>query len=261
VTSLESLGVFHFGHRDQSCPLGSLECQLKTIEASLERALIVLPEAFNVPDGYYGGTGPTPSIKKMLLALSEQHKVAFVAGLIEEEPATGYSKGFNSCYLIDAECANGSVLLCQKRKDCWDRICFANPEGCLNPVNHRGVGIAALICNDFINCEDATRKALIDDWRWAGCKTKILCAPSCSTSMGVLITADTKWESQLCVAAANGNEKDLSFIRGKGFLESKLHPDERSGSRRPDGSYDDRCGYPYNEILLSHSRLDPADAG
>jgi hypothetical protein len=246
MVNLQSVGAFHFGDPDQGCPVRSLECELEKVENDIENSLIVLPEGFNVPDGYYGGTGPTPSVRNRLLVLSKNFRVAFVAGLIEEQVADGASKGFNSAYLIDAAYRGEFRLLSQKRKDCWDRICSDNPNAEVRPVVHRGFGIAALICNDFMQCDEGTRNSLIENVEWSSCAARILCAPSCSTHMNCLSAASAKWEQQFCVAVANGHPNDASFVRGKGFEE------KRTGSILPNGSYDDRCGYQYNEILLSH---------
>lgn len=89
----------------------------------------VLPEAFNVPDGYYVGSGPTPSIKNKLVHLSEKYGVAFVAGLVEDKPASGNQKGFNSACLIDASAESAIQLISQKRHHAQPDCAVRDPNG------------------------------------------------------------------------------------------------------------------------------------
>jgi hypothetical protein len=251
VTDLQSVGVFHFGDTDRGCPVRSLEHELEKSEG-IANSLVVLPEAFNIPDGYHVGTGPTPSVRSNLLLLSEKYQAAFVAGLIEEQPARGFVKGFNSAYLIDAAAVDNFKLISQKRIDCRAEICSSNPHAQLVTVCHRGIGIAILICNDFIHCDENTREELFEHVGWSECAVRVLCVPACSTThMRTLIGASEQWKEYVCVAAANGDNRDLSFINGKWVAERRMIADRRSGSVQADGSFDDRWGYPYNEILMS----------
>jgi hypothetical protein len=248
MTKLKAVGSLHFGAPDKSSPFCSLVKELDKMQG-LEDSLLVLPEGFNVPDGYYGGTGPTPSIKNKLLSLSEERKIAFVAGLIEERPNPNSPLGYNSACLIDAACEDKFRLLSQKRTGCFGRIDADNPRFISKPIEHRGFGIAALVCQDFISCDLAARTTLIEHPEWMHCDAKILCVPACSTHKQ-LKTASEPWAQEVCIAASNGGSEDISFVRGNGFETNEISPDCRSGIPQDNGWRDD-WGYQYNQILLS----------
>jgi len=241
MTNLESVGVFHFGDSDQTCPAHSLECELERLRSDVKNSLIVLPEAFNVPDGYCLGTGPTPSIRNKLVHLSGRYGVAFVAGLVEDKPANGNQNGFNSAYLIDASAESPIQLISQKRDNAQPSCAIANPNGTRKIVRHRGFGITALICNDFMeDCYASEISALLGNEDWASCEMRVLCVPAWSTHSGRLswVCQQYRYPDQICIAASNGCPSDISFVRGKGFQEISLpvHPELR---------------YRYNKLLIS----------
>jgi len=237
--NLESVGVFHLGDTDQTCPTRSLECELERRCPDIKKSLIVLPEAFNVADGYYAGTGPTPSIRKKLVHFSERYGVAFVAGLVEDKPASGNQKGFNSAYLIDASAESAIQLISQKRNNAQPDCAVPNPDGTRKIVRHRGFGITALICNDFMeDCYAGEIRALLGNEDWEYCEMRVLCIPSWSTHRERLITVSQQYTQEICVAASNGYPSDMSFVRGKGFQEILLPVDPQRG-------------YQYNRLLSS----------
>lgn len=242
MTNLESVGVFHFGDSDQTCPAQSLECELKRRCSDIKHSLIVLPEAFNVPDGYYDGTGPTPFITNKLVHFSERYGVAFVAGLVEDKPASGSQKGFNAAYLIDASAESPIELISEKRDHAQPNCAIRNPNGTRKIVRHRGFGITALICNDFMeDCYTGEIRALLEDEDWASCEKRVLCVPAWSTHSGRLSWVCQQYAQQICVAASNGCPSDMSFVCGKGFQETLL----------PVDPVDPQRGYRYNVLLLS----------
>lgn len=243
--NLRFVGVFHFGNRDKSCPIRSLETELERWEHGVENSLLVLPEGFNVPGGYYDGPGPAASTRRKLLALSEKYQVAFVTGLIEERPARGYPKGFNSAYLVDASSDEQFTLLSQKRRDYDERICSSNPDGFRRAVVYKGVGVAALICTDFTECEEDDRTTLVEHSGWAGRPIKVLCVPAYSTHRGLLIGRSAAWKGGICIAAANGTFEDNSFV-STGSQVAKLAPGEWNGI--PGDAY---YGCPYDRVLTS----------
>jgi hypothetical protein len=222
------VGAFHFGDPDKSCPARSLESVLE-MESDLQNSLIVLPEGFNVSDGYYGGTGPTPSIRQKLIALSRKHQIAFVAGLIEESVAGVSAKGFNSAYLVDGDVVR---LLSHKRKDYAEKICSSKPGGCREPICYKGLGIASLICTDFINCGEEDRSALINHSGWAGCRMKLLCVPAYSTHKAELPYAAEQWGRKVHIAVANGTDAANSLVRIDGQEVAKSDGNEYFGYQR-----------------------------
>jgi len=239
MTNLESVGVFHFGDSDQTCPTQSLQYELEKRCVDVKNSLIVLPEAFNVPDGYYLGAGPTPSIKNKLVHLSERYGVAFVAGLVEDQPVNGNQKGFNSAYLSDASAEPALQLISQKQDPAQPSCAVRNPKGARKIVRHRGIGIAALICNDFMeDCYASEVSALLGNEGWAFCEMRVLCVPAWSTQSGRLSWVCQQYSEQICIAASNGCPSDISFVRGKGFQETLLPV-------RPE------LRYGYNKLLIS----------
>jgi len=234
MNDLKAVGVFHFGNPDKSGPLGSLKETLATAPDPTD-TLIVLPEGFNVPGGFYPGNDPDPSVRSALLELSEAQGIAFVAGLIDDDPR------YNSAYLIDAACKESIRLLSRKRQQPGQNY-ISDPQYESEPVLHRGFGIASLICFDFTDCDKHKRPALIDHPAWAECGRRILCVPACSTGRCCLKKAAGNWVQSVCIAAANGEMGDRSFIQGSGFEKMDLEP------LRPGFEY---LGHQNNRILLS----------
>ena len=215
MNDLKAVGVFHFGNPDKSGPLGSLKETLATAPDPTD-TLIVLPEGFNVPGGFYPGNDPDPSVRSALLELSEAQGIAFVAGLIDDDPR------YNSAYLIDAACKESIRLLSRKRQQPGQNY-ISDPQYESEPVLHRGFGIASLICHDLKVCDDDTRKNLIDHPAWAECGRRILCVPACSTNSRQLEPWSALWTHAVCIAAANGSMQDNSFVQGLGFETKKVH--------------------------------------
>lgn len=219
--NLRRVGVFHFGKANPPDPIRSLTDELnKENRHNLEDCLIVLPEGFNIPGSYYSGAKPVSNIRKGLIDLSEKYKVVWVAGLIEETLAPGYNKGFNSAYLIDGK-EDINILLCYKQKEGRDEPYSGHKDGCINPTNYRGLGIAVLICNDFMDRPSISPEVLLARPAWSNSKIKIICVPARSSYVGSLTSAARRWkefinrEEHICILAANGHEDD-SFVMGNG---------------------------------------------
>lgn len=105
-------------------------------------SLIVLPEAFNFW-AYHSQSVPeqSPQFLEALVKLAEEHRVIFVAGILEGRR--------NSAYLIDEE---GAQLMCHKIGDdrtCIYDPCTGNPDPC-NPIRFRNASVGALICIDAV---------------------------------------------------------------------------------------------------------------
>ena len=158
-----------------------------------------------------------------LATLSGDYRVAFVAGLIEEQRVAPDRPGYNSAYLIDALCLQRERLIARKKNDRHSTLCTPDESYVSVPFFHRGLHIAALICNDFMECDEERRTRLLDHENWKGSGRKVLCVPSCSSYQNRLIACAKLWISQVCLAAANGHCSDRSFIQGEGF-ETRLLP-------------------------------------
>jgi len=146
---LEKIGFFRFG-RDHSEPRRALECALEKSHGA-ENALVVLPEAFNIAVPYQQREGKQNfdrMIVKELQALSERFKVAFVAGLVINEPC-GPAPPRSAAYLVTNA---GQSLICYKMGS--DDTAGDNYTPCTrradrnNPFAYEGVRIGTLICVD-----------------------------------------------------------------------------------------------------------------
>ena len=143
--TIGKIGFFQFGDSNKSEPVNSLASELDkaaSIYQGVTNSLIVLPEALNVLNDYMTPSDPDPSVARGLKEISLRLGVVFVAGLvIEGRKGQCYSCG---C-LIDGDMCR--ILSC-KTDD--DRTHNYQPYPCVfdQPALHRGVCIAALVCND-----------------------------------------------------------------------------------------------------------------
>jgi hypothetical protein len=154
MSSIGRVGFFHFGSDEKEDPIGALtsaiekwfrEQRSNPIGAipELTDTLLVLPEGFNVLNGYYA---PKPELDAnacfRLKALSTTRGITFVVGLIEK------LKGQNSAYLIDGNTA--PQLLSRKRTIGAGTLDLYAPCQTFEEeaVLHRGIGITALLCDD-----------------------------------------------------------------------------------------------------------------
>ena len=187
--SIERIGYFHFGDRGKVDPTGSLDAALRNSEsegAKLKNSLIVLPETFNVKGGFYGrATDPETCLK--LQKLSQGFGPAFVVGL--RDPTVGDLKGFNSAYLLDG--ANKPQLLAHKHS-CTGDYCRAAEQHEGRTVLHRGIYVAALICDDAY---EADQDVILRRFRDQPCAQHVLCIPAFMTTSSSLVVAQ-KWGSE-----------------------------------------------------------------
>ena len=189
VENFKGIGVFHFGEYEKREPIKSLLSALDRCSSAFTDFLIVLPESFNRPGGYWSEVRPDPSIKCKLIELYQERKVAFVVGLIEDREA---GPRCNVAYLLDGA-PNGKRDFELTWKFCeLESMGTRSPHFCSTPVDHRGFAIAALICNDFIDCpvecinprkEELAhgRKKLLADLSRIPSTRKVVCVPACSS--------------------------------------------------------------------------------
>jgi hypothetical protein len=72
---------------------------------------------------------------------------------------------------------------------------------------------------------------------WSSSEIKVLCVPACSTTSWGVLASNEKWAG-VCLAVANGDYRDASFVKGNRFQEMTLQNDRQYGCQR-------------NQILLS----------
>lgn len=187
---------------------------------ALDDALIVIPEAFNIHGGYLDDPRPRPldsSIYESLLKLSSELKAAFVAGLI----VNGGRKPQYSCaYLIDGEIYE--LLSCKKEDDKTGNYhpCISDRD---QPLLHRGVCLAALICMDASGGPNSERGTqLLNRVRHRQTATTILSIPAHMSSYSSQSVA-AAWAKHVHVVLANsypwmpsvihlrGSDQPLSF--------------------------------------------------
>jgi hypothetical protein len=180
----------------------------------------VLPEAFNVHGGYLNDPYPRSldsSIYESLLKLSSELKAAFVVGLI----ASGGRKPQYSCaYLIDG--AIYKVLSCKKSDDKTGNYhpCIFDRD---QPLLHRGVCLAALICMDASGGPNSERgMQLLNRVRHWRTTATILSVPAHMSSYSSQSVA-AAWAKHVHVVLANsypwvpsvihlrGSDQPLSF--------------------------------------------------
>jgi hypothetical protein len=196
---LARAGFFHFGSGEKGDPVRSLVTELDK-QNYLEDCLLVLPEAFNVPGGYYSECEPSGKIIEQLSQSSSKYGVAFVVGLIDhgEKP----EKRYNSACLID-----GTVqTVITKKQSCGNSNLYQKyPHSCDAPLVHRDLGIAALVCMDATTpvLEPERRQLLVDRIVKLGARRNLLCIPS---HMGTNFTKPVveRW-AELSVVLANAS--------------------------------------------------------
>jgi hypothetical protein len=161
---------------------------------SVENALIVLPEGFNIQKPYYDKQPPNVdrSVLCELARISTACQCAFVAGLIIADES-GVNPPDSSAYLIDG---SYQKLLARKRKKDNAEVSGVYPDHCYaanytacpscepTPVERRGLAVAALICLDaqsdgedhenYVGRCDRVAKTL----RGFGCKHSVMCIPA-----------------------------------------------------------------------------------
>lgn len=207
------IGFFHFGSGDQSDPVGSLRASL--LEASrtarLDESLVVLPEAFNIKNGYLKGRFD-PSISwSSLKAISLEFKVGLVAGLIVRWRR--WSSWRYSCsYLIDGDVCKR--LSCKMSDDRLGHY-TASPNRD-SPCLHRGVFIGSLICMDATgineNYPNERHNALLGRFNSSEATRKVLCVPAHFTEYDTLGVAK-HWSSLVPIVIANSYAHQPSVIR------------------------------------------------
>jgi hypothetical protein len=199
--SLQKVGFFHFGKRDSGAD--QIESLMEALQEASERqhlddSLIVLPEAFNIRNGYCSRNRQLDNsiTTKVLQEKSAQFNATFVVGLIEDV-------GFSSAYLIDDRTCE--PLTRKMSNDAWDdRPNYKCSDNCDRAIVYRGICIAALICMDAAGFESPQHKALLAQMDSFGVDRKVLCVPAHFTNNGTREVA-TSWPSHICVVIGNSS--------------------------------------------------------
>lgn len=179
--TITRLGVLHTDPEDLN-PAESLEAALKKLKETGEdfsSCLIVVPEAFNFRGEYNNLHDPRrkldPKIEDCretdvrLRRLSQEFRVAFVAGLITGE----LGNGFNEAHLIDGPKLE---LLSRKRQIDSSSSYKPDPRYPATVCDWRGISIGVLICKDAEHDRQWYQLSLLELM-----KTKehpVLCIPS-----------------------------------------------------------------------------------
>lgn len=170
-------------------------------EGDISTSLIVLPEAFNVGDGYVGGKCEPPYLSNRQLAASvicERLRkelagplgVCFVVGVLEKAPPTHVPAPAgtpvrNSAYWVDA---TGAHLICHKMGNdnkCLYEPCSSNQDS-HNPIECANASIATLICMDATESDPTIqnrRSALLNTLKKSP-KQPIICVPARTSVIG-----------------------------------------------------------------------------
>jgi hypothetical protein len=229
------VGVFHFGSDDKDDPIESLKVELRKLDCDVSGWLIVLPEGFNVVGGHLKGN-PDQSIKRTLLEISESSRIAFVVGLIEADEK---DRKFNLSYLLDG--FETQQMLSWKHDPKSPKEEVRNPVCCATPIVHRGLAISAPICSDFSECSPDNQAILIASLKALKQNSEFLCVPAYSTLGSLNAAWENDWKhSGINVAVANGDKRDVSYVRGVGIPPCEL------ASYREHSAHSHRD----NEILL-----------
>jgi len=219
--AVRRVGFFHFG-LNWHLPMPSLEDALTKAQRDhdISKSLIVLPEAFNIGQDYWGRPGAPntdPSVVADLQRLCKQFRVVFVAGLIITAPKC--SDVYSAAYLIDA--IGDPKRLCTKQNNDGRgkpaNVGFApyytpHLDDESNPTCHRGLSIAALICMDAYT--DYSRYPANRDRhgslevKIAKCPHRIVCVPAHIGEANRRFAG--RWpDSYVVVANSDGGERGL----------------------------------------------------
>lgn len=206
MDDLQAVGYFHFGDKDKSDPIRSLKDELRGKD--LSNALIVLPEAFNVPLGSVEGSAPDLSVGPKLRQICVEQEAAFVVGMIEEP--TQEQLGCNSAYLVDSEFCHLLARKSQTARNGLYRRCLHNV-----PLPYRGLLVAALVCNDssFDRGAEQQIEKFMRGLAVPTGHTTTLCIPSCMGSMNSSTSIVSSWAEFDVVVLANGGNANPSVLR------------------------------------------------
>jgi hypothetical protein len=94
------IGCIHFDKANSADPISTVNAALANAGEDFSDALIVLPEALDLGDGYYDVNPVFVLDFDELKSFSRTFRVTFVAGLKEK---ARFRKPFNSSFLIDPE--------------------------------------------------------------------------------------------------------------------------------------------------------------
>jgi predicted amidohydrolase len=209
---LKNIGFFHLGD-DASDPVEALaDCLTEAAkEADLGEALIVIPEAFNLRGGYFGKDRVVDStVAGSLQRLSAELGVAFVAGLIEESDAQ--EKGYSCAYLL---AGNERLLLCRKAEDDGSQNYRLCRDEWNRPVQHRDIGIGALICMDAADFNSPLKnrhETFLARLKGLEAHEAVLCIPARMQTYGSAEVAQA-WPDWLHVIVGNAGPSRPSVIR------------------------------------------------
>lgn len=206
---LQKVGFFHWGTDDSCNSAELLYSALRDAaqECDLGDSLIVVPEAFNIQNYYQKTSRCDGCTRGALVEMSRKFGVSLVVGLVDEE---GGTRGFSCAYLVDDGICR--ALARKQEDDGWRNYRPCDPGWC-DPIVHRGLGVAALICMDAAE-EDPTKKlrqGLIEKIKGLGVCRTVLCVPARMTSLESRLVA--KGWGDLFVVIANGSCARPSVIQ------------------------------------------------
>lgn len=212
---LRKLGFFHYGD-EQSDPSGSLRAAIAEAsqQEDLSDCLLVVPEAFNIRNGYFtSNCYRDPSIKDALVQISLEFKVAFVAGLVEEGDSG--ELGYSAAYLIDESvCQCLSLKAVRDKSPSYKAFC----GGWDKPILHRGISIAALICFDAVDYDSPRKErhnAVVEQASAFSVPHAVLCVPARMVTYGSKEVA-LAWPANFTVVVGNTGCSQPSVIRRAG---------------------------------------------
>jgi predicted amidohydrolase len=225
-SNFTSVGFFHFGtdHQNPITALKSAIDEFKGSGGTLNDALIVLPEGFNLGRRYDDDSTANfeTAIVGDLERLSEGEGCTFVAGLIIAD-TPGIYPPYNSAYLIDGH--QHIQLLARKTTGdhtvspypYWKHYNYTPHESFKSEVmSYRGVVVAALVCVDGL---DSARHnpEFLKTFQNIETTHRVLCIPaSTGEYFGPEYTSGSKVTQrggkQAIIVIANSHRTHPSFV-------------------------------------------------
>ena len=200
---IRRIGCIHFDRPGSANPIPTIKAALANC-GDISDALIILPEALNLGDGYYDCQKRRRLVFSdgELQSLARQFNVAFVAGLAEKSPFETY----NSAFLIDPE---RSVLLSRKKHD-DPHARWYKGSGDTQCISYRDLILASLICQDATKFNpspntDPLHQRALDCLRSDQIKkSPVLCVPARMMDYDPAGVAK-RWPQDVTVVIANIN--------------------------------------------------------
>jgi hypothetical protein len=201
---IRALGCIYFDELSSRNPISTIRALLEKAN-DVSNALIVLPEALDLGDGYYSSQRdykPAASLftRGQLKSLARGFGVAFVAGLMEKAGCHAY----NSAFLVDPE----RTCRLSRKMSGDDYAGWYEPNSHCDSrcVTYRGVTLACLICKDAQDYLDGPRsqphqRRIVECLR-TGLRHRILCVPG-RMSLGTPSLEANEWPNDINVVVAN----------------------------------------------------------